>query len=51
MNAYNRRKLQTRPINPDTSTNEKPIKAHLIKVLLIIGLRLIENNRNAKISK
>ena len=31
LNAYNKRKLYTKPINPDTSTNENPIKDHLTK--------------------
>ena len=48
-NAYNSKKLYTRPINPLTSTNEKPINAHLINVLLINGLREIENTRKANI--
>lgn len=45
--AYNNRKLYTNPINPDTSTNENPINAHLIKLLLIDGLREIEKSKNA----
>jgi len=48
-NAYNNRKLYTNPINPDTSTNENPINAHLIKLLLIDGLREIEKTKNANI--
>ena len=32
------------PINPETSTREKPIRARLINTLLRIGLRRIENN-------
>ncbi len=47
--AYNNRKLYTNPINPDTSTNENPINAHLIKLLLIDGLREIEKSKNANI--
>ena len=39
----NKRKLYTKPINPDTSTNENPINDHLIRLLVIDGLREIEN--------
>ena len=37
--AYKIKKLYTKPINPETSTKENPIKAHRIKTLEIIGLR------------
>ena len=48
-NAYNKRKLYTKPINPDTSTNENPINDHLIRLLLIDGLREIEKTKKANI--
>ncbi len=35
-------------MNPDTSTNEKPIKAHRIKTLDITGFRHIENINTLK---
>ena len=47
--AQSSRKLQTIPINPDTSTSEKPIKDHRIKLLVRDGLRLSENNKKEKI--
>ena len=47
--AYRYKKQNTNPINPLTSTKEKPINAHLIIELLIEGLRLIPNNKNPKI--
>ena len=37
-----------RPINPETSTRENPIKAHRISILVIEGLRLIEIIKSAK---
>ncbi len=40
--AYKIKRLQTKPINPDTSSKENPITAHLIKTLEIIGFRHIE---------
>ena len=48
-NAYKNKKQNTNQINPLTSTKEKPINAHLIKELLIEGLRLIPNNKKPKI--
>jgi hypothetical protein len=47
--AYSKRKLYTKPINPETSTNEKPTNDHLIKLLLTDGLRDIEKTKKAKI--
>ena len=44
------KKQNTNPINPLTSTNEKPINAHLIKLLLIEGLRDIPTNKNPNIT-
>lgn len=38
------------PMKPDTSTRLKPMKLHLISVLLRTGLRLIDNNKKLKIS-
>ena len=35
------KRLKTEPIDPETSTREDPIRAHLIKTLRIIGLRHI----------
>ncbi len=34
-------RLYTKPIDPETSTKEDPIRAHLIKTLEITGLRHI----------
>jgi len=45
----NKRKLYTKPINPDTSTNENPINDHLIRLLVIDGLREIEKTKKANI--
>ena len=39
--AYKIKRLYTKPIDPETSTKEDPIRAHLIKTLEIIGLRHI----------
>ena len=39
--AYNKRKLYTNPIEPDTSTDENPINAHLTKLLDINGFLAI----------
>ena len=47
--AYNKRKLYTNPIKPDTSTNENPINAHLTKLLLINGFLAILFNNIANI--
>ena len=30
--AYNKRKLYTKPIKPDTSTRENPMNAHRTKI-------------------
>ena len=45
---YKNIKQNTIPINPLTSTNENPINAHLIKLLLIAKLRpkLFNNDPN-----
>jgi len=43
--AYNKRKLYTKPINPETSTRENPINAHRTKLLLINGFRAMLNKR------
>jgi hypothetical protein len=48
--AYNRRKANTNPMKPDTSTNEKPMKLQRINVLLKTGLREIDSNKKLKIS-
>ena len=48
-NAYNKRKLYTKPINPETSTKENPINDHLIRLLLIEGLREMANTKKANI--
>lgn len=47
--AYNKRNAKTRPINPETSTNEKPMNDQRINVLLITGFLEILNNKKAKI--
>ncbi len=39
--AYKCKRLCTQPLDPETSTKEDPIRAHLIKTLEIIGLRHI----------
>ena len=49
ISAYSKRKLYTKPMNPDTSTNENPINDHLIKWFVIDGLREIEKTKNANI--
>jgi hypothetical protein len=49
VNAYNKRKLYTKPIKPDTSTSEKPMNAHRTKLLLIEGLRQIDNTKDENI--
>ena len=48
INAYKNIKQNTIPINPLTSTNENPINAHLIKLLLTPKLRpkLFNNEPN-----
>ena len=43
------RKLKTRPINPETSTNEKPIKAQRTNILTILGFLDKPKIRAAKI--
>jgi len=48
--AYSKRKANTRPINPLTSTKLNPIKLHLIKVFDKTGFLLIEINKKLKIS-
>ena len=48
--AYKNRKQKHNPINPLTSTKENPIKAHLIKLLLIEKLRLKLYNNEPKIN-
>ena len=47
--AYNKRKLYTNPIEPDTSTDENPINAHLTKLLDINGFLAILFNNIANI--
>ena len=49
LNACDIENENTNPINPDTSTNENPIKHHLTSILLIIGLRLIDKTKNENI--
>ena len=49
-NAYKNKKQNTNPINPLTSTKEKPINAHLIKELLMEGLRDIPNTKKPNIT-
>jgi len=48
-NAYNSKNANTKPIKPDTSTNEKPIKDQRINVFDNTGFLEILNNKNAKI--
>ena len=43
-NAYGIKRLWTEPIGPETSTGGDPIRARLIKTLVIIGLRRVGNN-------
>ena len=47
--AQRSRKLKISPMKPETSTREKPIKAHRIKLLEIEGLREKATNNKAKI--
>ena len=40
--AYNNKKLQTEPVEPETSTSENPMNAHRTKLFDKEGLRQIE---------
>ena len=48
-NAYDKRRLYTKPINPDTSTDENPVNDHLIRLLLIDGFLGVEKTKKANI--